>query len=211
MKRMETFWVSFFLKADYLYLSQIILAAKQTYTQDELIVLMRDRDQKAFSYLYENYSRALFGVIQAIVNHQEEAEDVLQKSFLKIWNGFSSYDEHKGRLYTWMLNIARNMAIDSTRSKHEKIKSKIQSTSENVYQFENNFSVDETASDTIGIKALVNELTEEHKTIIDLAYFEGYTQEEISKKLNIPLGTVKTKVRQALLKLRELTKKELLH
>lgn len=194
-----------------MYLSQIILAPKQTYTQDELILLLRDRDQKAFSYLYENYSRALFGVIQSVVNNQEEAEDVLQKAFLKIWNGFSSYDESKGRLYTWMLNIARNMAIDSTRSKHEKIKSKIQSTSENVYQFENNFSVDETSSDTIGVKALVSELKEEHKTIIDLAYFEGYTQEEISKKLNLPLGTVKTKVRQALLKLRELTKKELLH
>lgn len=187
------------------------MAAKQTYTQDELILLMREQDQKAFSYLYENYSRALFGVIQAIVNHQEEAEDVLQKTFLKVWKGFSSYDERKGRLYTWMLNIARNMAIDSTRSKHEKVKSKIHSTSENVYQFENNFSVDETASDTIGVKALINELTEEHKTIIDLAYFEGYTQEEISKKLNLPLGTVKTKVRQALLKLRELTKKELLN
>lgn len=187
------------------------MAPKQTYTQDELILLIRERNQAAFSYLYDNYSQALFGVIQAIVNDNEESEDVLQKTFLKIWNSFNTYEESKGRLYTWMLNIARNLAIDSTRSKHEKIKSKIQSTSENVYKFENAFSVESGSSDTIGVRGLVNELKEDHKTIIDLAYFEGYTQEEIAKKLNLPLGTVKTKVRQALLKLRELTKKEFLN
>lgn len=184
---------------------------KQKYTQDELIVLIRERNQKAFSYLYDNYSQALFGVINAIVNDTAESEDVLQKLFLKIWNSFSTYDENKGRLYTWMLNIARNLAIDSTRSKHEKIKSKIQSTSSDVYYFENNLVAETNEYDSIGLKEIVNDLKEEHKLVIDLAYFEGYTQEEISKKLNLPLGTVKTRVRQAILKLRELTKKEILN
>jgi RNA polymerase sigma-70 factor (ECF subfamily) len=168
------------------------------------------RDQRAFSYLYDNYSKALFGVINSIVNNTEESEDVLQKSFLKIWNNFSSFDPNKGRLYTWMLNIAKNMAIDSTRSKHEKIKSKIQSTDANVYKFENNLVADGNSYDSIGLKNILNNLKEEHKSIIDLAYFEGYTQEEISKKLNLPLGTVKTKVRQAIMQLRELTKKEII-
>jgi RNA polymerase sigma-70 factor (ECF subfamily) len=186
------------------------LGIKQTYTQDELIVLIREKNQTAFSYLYDNYSQALFGIINSIVNDNEESEDVLQKVFLKIWSNFSSYDPDKGRLYTWMLNIARNMAIDSTRSKHEKMKSKIQSTSENVYKFENNLLAENNTYDTIGLNTILNNLKDEHKAIIDLAYFEGYTQEEISKKLNLPLGTVKTKVRQALLKLRELTKKEIL-
>jgi RNA polymerase sigma-70 factor (ECF subfamily) len=185
------------------------LAKKQTYHQDELIILIRERNQKAFTYLYDNYSKALFGVINAIVNSQEEAEDVLQNTFVKIWNNFASYEETKGRLYTWMLNIARNMAIDSTRSKHEKIKTKIQSTSDTVYQ-KNNLIVDDTAHESIGLNTILNTLKEEHKLIIDLAYFEGYTQEEISKKLNLPLGTVKTKVRQAILTLRDLTKKEFL-
>ncbi len=187
------------------------MAPKQTYTQDELIILIREKNQKAFSYLYDNYSRALFGVINGIINNVEESEDVLQKTFLKIWNNFSSYDTEKGRLYTWMLNIGRNLAIDSTRSKHEKIKSKIQSTSENVYKFENNLRAEDNKYDTIGLSTILNTLKEEHKSIIDLAYFEGYTQEEISKKLNLPLGTVKTKVRQALLKLRELSKKEIVN
>lgn len=183
---------------------------KQTYTQDELIPLIRARDQKAFSYLYDNYSRALFGVIQAIVNDTEESEDVLQKTFLKIWNNFPSYDAGKGRLYTWMLNIARNLAIDTTRSKHEKIKSKIQSTSQNVYKYENNLLVNDLTHESIGLKSILDNLKVEHREIIDMAYFEGYTQEEISKKLNMPLGSVKTRVRQAIQRLRELTKKEII-
>jgi RNA polymerase sigma-70 factor, ECF subfamily len=136
---------------------------------------------------------------------------VLQKTFLKIWNNFSTYDSAKGRLYTWMLNIARNLAIDTTRSKHEKNKHKIQSASDNVYKFENNFSAENTSHEMIGLKNIVSELPNEQKVLIDLAYFEGYTQDEISKKLNIPLGTVKTKIRNAILKLRELTKKEILN
>jgi RNA polymerase sigma-70 factor (ECF subfamily) len=184
------------------------LALKQTYTQDELIVLINEKNQKAFAYLYDNYSQALFGVINSIVNNTEESEDVLQKVFLKIWNNFASYDAAKGRLYTWMLNIARNLAIDTTRSKHEKIKSKIHSTSDNVY--ENSLAVHDVSHNMIGFKTILGSLKEEHKQIIDLAYFEGYTQEEIAKKLDMPLGTVKTKVRQAILVLRELTKKEFL-
>lgn len=184
------------------------MGTKQTYSQDELIILIREKNQKAFSYLYDNYSKALFGVINAIINDIEESEDVLQKTFLKIWSNFASYDTEKGRLYTWMLNIGRNLAIDSTRSKHEKIKSKIQSSSDNVYQYENTLRVEDNKHESIGLNTILNGLKDEHKSIIDMAYFEGYTQEEISKKLDLPLGTVKTKVRQALLHLRELAKKE---
>lgn len=185
------------------------MAAKQTYTQDELIVLIRERNQKAFSYLYDNYSQALFGVINNIIKDQEESEDVLQNTFLKIWNNFAGYDEQKGRLYTWMLNIARNLAIDSTRSRHEKIKNKIQEANDSVYH-KNNLYAENNSHDAIGLKGILDNLKDDQKQIIDLAYYEGYTQEEISKKLNLPLGTVKTKVRQAILVLRDLTKKEIL-
>jgi len=184
-----------------------LLTSKRIYTQDELIVLIRNRDQKAFSYLYDNYSQALFNLINYIVNDVEESEDLIQNTFLKIWNNFDSYDSAKGRLYTWMLNIARNMAIDSKRSKHQKMKSKIQNTGDAVYE-RNNLFVEDKAHESIGFKNILNKLNEDHQVIIDMAYYEGYTQEEISKKLNIPLGTVKTKVRQAIISLRELTRKE---
>lgn len=159
--------------------------------------------------MYDNYSKALFGVINTIVNDQEESEDVLQNVFVKIWNNFPSYDEQKGRLYTWMLNIARNMAIDSTRSKHEKVKNKIQETTDSVYH-KNNLFEQNSSHENIGLQNIINNLKEDQKQIIDLAYFQGYTQEEISKKLSLPLGTVKTKVRQAIIMLRELTKNEIL-
>ena len=184
------------------------MATKQTYHQDELIILIRERNQKAFAYLYDNYSQALFGVIDSIINNQEESEDVLQNTFLKIWNNFDSYDTSKGRLYTWMLNIARNLAIDSTRSKHEKIKNKIQEATDFVY-YKNNLYIDDMSHETIGLKKIVDNLKDSHREIIDLSYYQGYTQEEISKKLNIPLGTVKTNVRQALLILRSLVKEEI--
>ncbi len=159
--------------------------------------------------MYDNYSKALFGIISNITNDAEEAEDVLQNVFVKIWNNFASYDEQKGRLYTWMLNIARNMAIDSTRSKHEKVKNKIQEATDSVYH-KNNLFTENNAHENIGLQTIINNLKDDQKQIIDLAYFQGYTQEEISQKLKLPLGTVKTKVRQAIITLRELTKNEML-
>lgn len=184
------------------------MASKISYNQDELIVLIKQRNQNAFAYLYDNYYKALFGVINNIVNDQKTAEDVLQNTFLKIWDNFSSYDSSKGRLYTWMLNVARNMAIDCTRSKYEKIKLKIQEPSDSVYH-KNRIYDEDKSHESIGLKTLVYNLEKNQQVIIDLAYYQGYTQNEIADKLNIPLGTVKTKVRQAILKLRELTKDKL--
>lgn len=186
------------------------MSVKKTYTQEELVDQIKKRDQEAFSYLYDNYSKALFGIIYNVVHHQEDAEDLTQQLFLKIWNHIDSYDVSKGRLYTWMLNLARNLAIDHTRSRHEKMKSKIQSVSDSVYELKNHSS-QSSENDFLGLNTFINELKNDHKTIIDLVYFKGYTQEQVSKELNMPLGTVKTKVKQAITILRELTKKEILN
>ncbi|WP_309607839.1 sigma-70 family RNA polymerase sigma factor [Flavobacterium sp.] len=178
------------------------------YNNDDLVILIKNKDQKAFAYLYDNYSKALFGVIFSIVQEQEESEDILQKTFLKIWDNFDSYDASKGRLYTWMLNIARNMAIDYQRSKYNK--NKIQNTDINVYTL-NNLTIADDSIDTIGLKKVVEKLKAEHLILIELAYYKGYTQEEISKELNIPIGTVKTRIRKALLVLRaELKEKNII-
>ncbi|MGH2644451.1 MAG: RNA polymerase sigma factor, partial [Chitinophagaceae bacterium] len=88
-----------------------------TYSETELISLLKEGEEAAYSYLYDHYSAALFGVILRIVSKQKEAEDILQEVFVKIYNNIGKYEVSKGRLYTWMLNIARNKAIDTVRSK----------------------------------------------------------------------------------------------
>ena len=95
------------------------------YTEEELVFLLKKQDQQAFSYLYDNYAAALNGVIFRMVEDKNLAEDILQEAFVKIWNNFASYDTSKGRLFTWMLNLTKNLTIDTLRSKGYKKQSKI--------------------------------------------------------------------------------------
>jgi RNA polymerase sigma factor (sigma-70 family) len=181
------------------------LKEKIKYHQDELVVLIKNKDQKAFSYLYDNYSKALFGIIYAIIGDYEETEDLIQNTFIKIWNSFDNYDSSKGRLFTWMINIARNTAIDFKRSKNNKDQNL--NVSNNVYEVNELFTED-FSSDTIGLIGVVEKLTSENVLLIQLAYYKGCTQQEISEELNIALGTVKMKMRKAILILREQLKEK---
>ncbi|HWH62201.1 MAG TPA: sigma-70 family RNA polymerase sigma factor [Ginsengibacter sp.] len=175
------------------------------YSEEELVYLLKGRDQSAFSYLYDNYSAALYGVIYKMLENRELAEDVLQESFLKIWNNFSNYDSLKGRLFTWMLNITRNLTIDTIRSKGYKKQSKIQNSENAVNNISDKANTAESF-DALGIRKHLTLLKNDQKQIIDLAYFDGLTQDEISKTLNIPLGTVKTRMRAAIIELRNVLK-----
>ena len=160
---------------------------------------LQQQSTQALKLLYERYSAALFGVIARMVNDDNLAEDILQESFLKIWNNATSYEASKGRLFTWMLNICRNAAIDKMRSKGYKAKKK--TSSEEAIVYEDNLYQD-IKPELIGIKDLVMKLKPEWKEIVDLVYFNGYTHQEASEELNIPLGTVKTRLRNAILHLR---------
>jgi RNA polymerase sigma factor (sigma-70 family) len=171
------------------------------YTEAELLAGLQSRDEQAFSYLYDRYSKAIFSVILQIVPQQEIAEDVLQEVFLKIWQNIRSYDETKGRLYTWMLNIARNQAIDRTRSKEFNNRNKTTELSETVYTEKQTVNA---GIDDVGLKKIIGNLPDENRKLLELAYFQGYTQEEISKILNIPLGTVKTRIRATIIQLRKI-------
>lgn len=178
------------------------MQSKTKISEEELVAVLKSGDQKALGILYDNYSSALFGVIMRIVESQENAEDVLQEVFVKIWKNISSYDRSKGKLYTWLINIARNSAIDSLRMKDYKIKSQIRNLDDSVNRInkQQSFSIH---PDHIGLKALVDTMKPEYKLLIDKLYFEGYTQEEAAEELNMPLGTVKTRARAALAQLRE--------
>jgi RNA polymerase sigma-70 factor, ECF subfamily len=179
------------------------LATQNKYSEEELIMLLKAKDQTAFAYLYDNYSAALNSVISRLVDDAQIAEDILQETFVKIWNNFGQYDASKGRLFTWMINITRNLSIDTLRSKSYKKQQKI-FANENIVTGLSDKNYGVAKFDTIGLRNQILNLKPDQKIIIDLAYFNGYTQEEISKEMNIPLGTVKTRMRTAIIELRKL-------
>lgn len=179
------------------------MAGDNKYSEEELVLCLQRRDQKAFSYLYDNYAGALNGIICRMVEEPQLAEDILQEAFVKIWNNFSQYDSSKGRLFTWMINLTRNLTIDTLRSKGYKKQQKISKDENSVSNYhDKNYGADKF--DTLGLRKQVANLKPEQKSIIDLAYFNGYTQEEISKEMGIPLGTVKTRMRSAIMELRKM-------
>ncbi|WP_170876062.1 RNA polymerase sigma factor [Chitinophaga costaii] len=176
-----------------------------TYTEAELVRGLKARDEKVFGYLYDHYSPALFGVALKVLNDENSAADVLQEVFLKIWRSIDRYDEEKGRLFTWMLNITRNTAIDSLRSKAHKLEQKVQDIGDDIHFYTNHLAVTQSV-DHIGLVKVLEKLNKDQRVIIDLAYYKGCTQEEIAKVLDIPLGTVKTRMRNAIIQLRNILK-----
>lgn len=173
-----------------------------TYTEQQLISLLKQRDNKAFGYLYDHYSGALYNIIQQILNDMELSNDVLQEVFINIWRKIETYDAAKGRLFTWMLNITRNASIDMLRSKSYQNSQKNWSISGQEDWNEVNRS-SQLNVDNIGLKKVLEKLKQEQRVLVELAYFKGYTHEEIAEQEKIPLGTVKTRIRNALIQLRE--------
>ncbi len=175
---------------------------KISLSEEELVHALQQREKIAAEALYDMYSASLFGVIVRIVNDEAIAEDILQDTFVKVWNSFSSYSTEKGRLFTWMVNIARNLAIDKVRSKDFKNQTKNQ-------ELENNVTfIDEQRNtvykpELLGVKDLVEQLKPEQKSILDLVYFKGYTHVEAADELGVPLGTIKTRLRMAIIQLRK--------
>lgn len=169
----------------------------------ELITLLKSREKRGFDYLYQNYSNALFGIIKRIIADDDDANDVLQDAFVKIWHNIDNYSPTKGRFFTWMLNLTRNLAIDKVRSANYKYHNKNLSIDQTVvHGFDKNHSQTENV-DTIGLRKVVDTLKEDYKILIELSYFTGHTQAEIADMLDIPLGTVKTRLRAAIVQLRQ--------
>lgn len=173
-----------------------------TYSEEELVLLLKQQSRDAFNYLYHNYSGVLYGVIRKVINDEQTSQDVLQEVFVRIWNNAGQYNPDKGRIYTWMINIARNAAIDKLRSKGEIMKGKIQTGEDAVYNVQKGMKTEQSV-DTIGLKDAVAGLKPEQQAIVNLAYFKGFTLDEIAKTLDMPLGTVKTRMRAAMQALRE--------
>jgi len=180
------------------------LARRISISEEELVTLLKDKDERGFTILYNNYSSALYGVLNKIIQSDDDASDLLQDTFLKIWRNIGNYDSSKGSIFTWMMNIARNLAIDKVRS------ADFRDTSQNismedkvVYQVDNEYQTIQEV-DGIGLQKVVDKLKPEYKQLIDLVYYQGYTQAEVAEEYGIPLGTVKTRIKAAVNTLRTL-------
>ena len=169
--------------------------------QELLIAQFQKKDVKAYEKLYSLYCDSISGVVNNIVKNDAVAQEITQDVFIKAWNNAESYSSKKGRFFTWMLNIARNAAIDYTRSK--KFKQSKQNLNADFFVdiLETSSSLDSTTN-TIGLKEFVTKLGETCKSVIELLYFKGFTQKEASEELNIPLGTIKTRNRTCIGELR---------
>ncbi len=172
--------------------------AQTRISEEELIELLKNDKEAGFNQLYANYSAVLYGISRKIVGSEEIAQDVLQDSFVKIWKNFSKYDSSKGRLFTWLLNITRNTAIDYTRSKEFQTRSKFSTE----FKLESHSNASEMNVDAIGMSEMLNLLDPESKLVLETVYMKGYTHVEAAEYLNLPLGTIKTRIRNGMMILR---------
>jgi RNA polymerase sigma factor (sigma-70 family) len=173
-----------------------------TYTEDLLVAGLKSHNNDAYEYLYLNYKNALYTVIKQFIADEDISNDVLQDVFVAIWKNIEKYEPSKGRLFTWLHTLTRNTTINTLRSKAYKSEQKNE-TIENVVSVldeERNASLN---IDSIGLRKQVDQLRTDYKNVISLSYFNGYTQEEIAKILDIPVGTVKTRLRNALIEIRK--------
>jgi RNA polymerase sigma factor (sigma-70 family) len=184
------------------YLATLAATKKISLTEDDLVRALRSHETIAIQALYDMYSGALLGVISRIVQQSEIAEDLLQETFVKIWNSAESYDSSKGRLFTWMINVARNIAIDKLRSKDFRNSHKNQDIENNVDFIDSQKKITFNA-DTLGLRDMVTALKPEFNDVLNMVYFKGYTHVEAAEELNLPLGTVKTRIRMAIMELRK--------
>lgn len=171
-----------------------------TSIEKEIVKLLESGDQKAMTYLYKNYSDSLYGVILKIISEEDLAQDVLQETFIKVWKKAKTYDSKKAKLFTWLYRIAYNTAIDKIRSKSKKDRKEVQIETSNVYKLTSK----SLNQDVIDIKTHLKTLDEKYQIVINTLFFGGMTQQEASEELNIPLGTVKSRLKIGLRELKKI-------
>ena len=171
-------------------------------TEAEIIQLLNQKDERGVAMIYDHYAPMMYNVIYRVVRNEAMAQEVFQDAMVKIWNKGDTFSSDKGRLFSWLVSICRNLAIDKTRSREFKQGMKterqdylVDSVKEPRY---------ENAYDYLTLNKMIKQLPDNYRILIELSFFQGYTHEEIAKKMEIPLGTVKTRIRAAVKKLRKL-------
>jgi RNA polymerase sigma factor (sigma-70 family) len=161
-----------------------------------LIQQLKAKDERALELLYDKYSGAIYSVILKMVKDEGKAQNLLQDTFMTVWDKAESYDDGKGRFYTWVYRIAKNKVLNVLRKSDPLIQT-------------DDFSVYDSKDDAISIdgkylelNGAITTLEAHHKEAIELVYFKGLTHKEAHQEMDVPLGTFKSYVRQALKQLR---------
>lgn len=168
--------------------------------EKHIVELLQERNEKAISLLYENYGDTLYGVAYKVVRNEELAQDVLQESFVKIWKKSDSYDASKAKLFTWLFRITRNTAIDKLRSVKTKTDKEIQIDVSDVY----NLGVAGINPDVMDLQENLDKIEPKYQIVLEALFFQGMTQQEASDELDIPLGTIKSRLKIGLRELRKI-------
>ena len=168
--------------------------------EKHIVELLQERNEKAISLLYEHYGNTLYGVAHKVVRDEELAQDVLQESFVKIWKNSDSYDASKAKLFTWLFRITRNTAIDKLRSANTKSDREIQMDVSNVYTL----GVESTVPEFLDVRENLGKIEPKYQIVLDALFFQGMTQQEASDELDIPLGTIKSRLKIGLRELRKI-------
>ncbi len=171
-----------------------------TLLERHIVELLQEQNEKAISLLYEHYGETLYGVAYKVVKDEELAQDVLQESFVKIWKKGDSYDSTKAKLFTWLFRITRNTAIDKLRSLNTKSDKEIQIDVSNVY----NLGVDKIKPEFMDVREHLDKIEPKYQIVLDALFFQGMTQQEASDELDIPLGTIKSRLKIGLRELRKI-------
>ena len=187
------------------YTDKSLLRSEQPNDRDvELLKAIAAKDDGALGRLYDGYRLILFGVLMRILNSREEAEDVLQEVFLQVWRRAGDFDENRGRPFTWLVTLARSRGIDRLRSLASRERVAMAGANEASEEV-SDAATDAIRSEQRGVvNDALSQLPEDQKRPLMLAYFDGLTQSEIAMQLGAPLGTVKTRMRSGMMKLREL-------
>lgn len=187
--------------------SRIGRSRKLRLSEDKLIEGLKNMDGTAMSALYRMYSDSLYRVISTIVVIEEVAQDLLQETFIKIWKSFKQYDPGKGRLYTWMARLARNLSIDYLRSVNYRNYTVSENLSESTQQIDQKFQVSYNP-ELIGVKDMTNILNEDQRLALDLIYFKGYTHVQAAEELNITVGILRSRLQSSITELRRTFNRE---
>ena len=186
---------------------------KELEAEIELLKRIAQGDRGSFEKLYDRFSGLLFSTAYRVLNNQAAAEDVLQDVFIQIWEKAPLYNPALGKPLTWAVTLTRNKAIDRLRStqRRNRLQDDVEREAKIFEQFDGQSSFDAVASVETSklVREAIEKLSKDQRQVIELAFFSSMTQAEIAERLNEPLGTIKARIRRAMMKLRDVIRPQL--